>query len=397
MSVATVALPLPRPAPEPVPAGPDTLAGVLQAFRAARGLSIRAAGGMVGGSRGVWAKWESGVVPSPVYLRRIAGLLGLSGAEARQLAGPDRVRRPGSAGDEESPGLAQARLRAGLSAAEFARRLHVSAALVSRWEGGERVPGRSYFPAIAQALGTGTGFVEELFRHRAAAGESAPVPGLRAVRLRRGLTRAQLASSLQVDVTTIQRWERQGRAPYRQAMALAAALGADLAALARPLAVAPPPKPAGTPLRRLRQQRDLSPGVVAARAGVPCSSLDAWERGASRPSWAQARALARALSVPVAQVFAAAGLESPRHLDPARWAPECLPAVLAELRRWQGWTQQDLAVLLGVSSTTIRAWEKGRQRPRAGALDRLDRHVRSPVRMSTLLGQGPAARARPGG
>jgi len=121
MSVATVALPLPRPATESFRAGPATLAEALRAFRAGRGLSIRAAGGLVGGSRGVWAKWESGVVPSPVYLRRIAGLLGLSGAEARGLAGPDRVRRPGSAGDEESPGLAQARLRAGLSALHILR------------------------------------------------------------------------------------------------------------------------------------------------------------------------------------------------------------------------------------------------------------------------------------
>ena len=394
---ATIALPLPRPALESVPAGPATLAGVLRAFRAEQGLSIRAVGRLVGGSRGVWAKWESGVVPSPVYLRRVAGLLGLSGTEARRLAGPDRVRRPGSAGAGESPGLARARLRAGLSAAEFARRLHVSAALVSRWEGGERVPARRYFPAIAQVLGTDIAFVQNLFRDRAAAGESVPVPGLRQRRLRCGVTRARLAGSIRVDVTTIQRWERQGRAPYRQALALAAALGTDLAALARPVAGQPLPRPADTPLRRLRQQRDLSLPVVAARTGVPCSSLDAWERGASRPSWAQARALARALSVPVPQVFAAAGLESPRYLDPARWAPGRLPAVLVELRRWQGWTQQDLADLLGVSSTTVRAWEKGRQRPRPGALDPLDRHVRAPVRMSILLRQAPAAPVRAGG
>lgn len=364
---------------------PATLAGLLRAYRVRHGLSVRAAGRQVGGSRGVWAKWESGVVPSPAYLRRVADLLGLPVAEARQLAGPDRVRRPGSVGDEASHGLAQARLSAGLSGAEFARRLHLSASLVSRWEAGERIPARSYYPGIAQILGTDIGAVSALFRNETAPGESVPVPALRACRTRRGLTRARLAQLIEVDITTIQRWERQGRAPYQQALALAGALGAGLPALMRPVLVRPQPRPAGSPLRRLRLHKELSPAVVAARAGVPLSSLQAWERAAARPSWAQARALARALSLPVGQVFAAAGLEPPHYLDPSRWMPQHLPAVLAELRRWQGWTQEDLAGLAGVSVSTVRAWEKGRQRPRDRALERLGQHLQASVPLSRLL------------
>ena len=364
---------------------PGTLAGLLRAHRVGHGLSVRSAGRLVGGSRGVWAKWESGAVPSPAYLRRVADLLGLPVAEARQLAGPDRVRRPGSVGDEASHGLAQARLRAGLSAAEFARRLHLSASLVSRWESGERIPARRYYPGIAQILGTDIGAVSALFGNETAPGESVPVPALRACRTRRGLTRARLAQLIGADITTIQRWERQGRAPYRQALALAGALGAGLPALMRPVLVHPQPRPASSPLRRLRLHKQLSPGVVAARAAVPLSSLQAWERGAARPSWAQARALARAMSLPVAQVFAAAGLEPPRYLDPSRWAPQHLPEVLAELRRWQGWTQEDLAGLAGVSVSTVRAWEKGRQRPRERALEQLGQHLQPSVPLSRLL------------
>jgi transcriptional regulator with XRE-family HTH domain len=364
------------------------LAEVLRGYRRDHGLSVREAGVLVGGSHWVWAQWEAGVVPGPAYLRRLAGLLGISPVQARAYAGPDRVRRPESVGDEGSHALARARLEAGLTAAEMARRMHVSASLVSRWEAGDRVPSRHYWPRLAQVLRADVALVEQLFAGQVAPSEVAAVPGLRAQRLRRGLTQADLADAVGADVTSIQRWEHLRRAPYRQACLLADILETDVAALSRPVLAPTVPRREQSPLRRLRRRRNLTTRVVAGRVRVSSSALLAWERGASRPSWAQARALARALAVPVEDVFAVVGLEPPRHLDPTHWTPQSLPAVLAELRRWQGWTQEDLAALVGVGSGTVRAWEQGRQRPRAAPLQRLDEQLGATARLSDMLRRG---------
>lgn len=363
---------------------PAALPQVLHEFRHRHGLTVRSAGRLVGGSHSVWAQWEAGVVPGPAYLHRLANLLGVSPAEARRLAGPDRVRRPGSVGEDYSHGLAQARLRAGLTAAEFARRLHVSAALVSRWETSGRIPAENYWPRIAAVLGLDAADVGRLYAAHRAPSELAALPALRSRRRQLGLTQAQLAAAVGADVSSIQRWERHARAPYAQAQRLAAALRTDLAGLARPVAAPPPAPRRDQPLRRLRQGRHLGSGVVAARVGVSRSALLAWERGSSRPSWAQARRLAHALALPTEQVFTAAGLDAPRHLDPHRWGGADLPAILAELRRWEGATQEEFGALLGVTAATVSAWEHGRQRPRGTALRRLDQRLRVPARLAGL-------------
>lgn len=360
------------------------LGSVLSSYRTSRNLSVRRAGELVGGSHHVWAKWEAGAVPNPVYLRRLAGVLELPVSEVRRLAGPDPVRLPSTLGEEQSHPLARARLQAGLSAAEFARRLHVSPSLVSRWEDGKRLPLRRGFPAIAHVLGSDMSLVSELFGDQVAVGDWVPIPSLQVCRERRGMSRAALARLIGVEPTTAQRWERERRAPHRRAVAMAAELGVDLSALMRPALVRARPRPVVPPLRRIRLQRELSLRIVAGRVGVNSSSLKAWECGISQPSWAHARVLARVLKVPVSQVFAATGLDVPRHLDPARWTAGQLPAILTELRRWQGWTQRDLARVTGVSVTTVRAWEGGHRRPRPGALGRLDQHLKTSIQLSAL-------------
>jgi transcriptional regulator with XRE-family HTH domain len=349
------------------------LGDVLRAYRESRRLTVGEAGRLVGGSHWVWAQWERGVRPSPVYMRHIATLLGRTVEELRSLAGPDRVRRASSVGESYSHPLAQARARAGLSAAAFARTMHVSPSLVSRWEADQRVPGRHYWPRLAAALGVEIGDIERMYRETRAPSDMAYLTALRVTRVRRRMTQRQLAAAVGVDVTSVQRWEQHGRAPLRQAERIARALSVDLEVLARPT-VAPRPAPRVTrPLRRLRRSRNLSTGLVAARTGVARGVLLSWERGCSTPSWGQARALARALAVPVEEVFAAAGMPTPQHLDPAGWRSEALDAILRELRMWQAMTQEQLAARLGVSPTTVRAWEGDRQRPRRAALEAFDR------------------------
>lgn len=350
-----------------------SLSGVLRSYRADRRLSIRAAGQLVGGSHSVWAQWEAGAIPGPDYLIRIAQLLGVSGADVRRLAGPDRVRKPCSVGESYSDELAQARFDAGLSAADLARRIHVSASLVSRWEARERIPGRHYWPRIAEALGVSVNAVEAFYAATRAPSDVVAVPALRSHRIGRGLTQVELAAAVAVDVSSIQRWETRAVAPYGKAMALAEALGVEIQALSRPVALACARPVEVTPLRALRRRQGLSAQLVATRADVSYSMLLAWERGASQPSWAQARALSPALGVPVDVVFRAAGLPAPRHLNPTRWRMPDLPMILMELRRWHGRTQSEMAEIAGVTAGTVRAWERGRQRPGRRALERLDR------------------------
>lgn len=359
------------PALRVVPA-PRSLAGVLRDYRLEHDLSFRAAGRLLGASHWVWAQWESGSTPSPYYLHRLADLLDLTTAQARALAGPDRVRRPRSVGEEYSDGLAQARVAAGLSAADLARRVHVSAALVSRWESGERNPGAQYWPLIADALGCSAEAVAALYATRRSPRDLAVVPALRSVRALHGVTQTRLASALGVDVSSIQRWEHSGIAPYRQALRLADALDTDVDTLARPVMAVESVRPAAGPLRILRRSRLLSSRIVAARVGASRTVLLSWERGSTHPSWAQARALADALAVPVRDIFAAVGLEPPRHLNRAHWRVEDLAPVLLELRRWNGLTQQEWGDLAGVTAGTVRAWERSRHRPGRAALRRLD-------------------------
>jgi DNA-binding transcriptional regulator YiaG len=200
----------------------------------------------------------------------------------------------------------------------------------------------------------------------------AAVTGLVALRRRRRLTQVQLARAVRVDVSTVQRWEHEGRAPRARAIRVAEELGVALTELARPALVAAIPAPVVPPLGRLRRRTHLPVSIVAARVGVSRAALRAWERGTNRPSWPHARALARVLAVAPMEVFDAAGLPAPAHLDPARWTVGELPQILRELRRWRGLTQDQLAATVGVSTATIGAWESGRQRPRRAAMHRLD-------------------------
>src|SRR5439155_22927773 len=114
-----------------------------------------------------------------------------------------------------------------------------------------------------------------------ASSDAIRVTALRHRRCERGITQRVIAGWIGVDVTTIQRWERTGLAPYRRAQALATALGTTLDALAAPEPGQPKRAHADHALRRLRRSRRLSAAVVAARVDVSISALLAWERGAA--------------------------------------------------------------------------------------------------------------------
>lgn len=52
--------------------------------------------------------------------------------------------------------------------------------------------------------------------------------------------------------------------------------------------------------------------------------------------------------------------------------PYGLPRRLVRLRARMGWTQAELARMLGVNQTTVSRWEAGIEAPRAAALVRIE-------------------------
>lgn len=53
------------------------------------------------------------------------------------------------------------------------------------------------------------------------------------------------------------------------------------------------------------------------------------------------------------------------------------PMSLVALRRWKGWTQARVALMLGVTSNTIARWERGEVTMPAWPARLLDRHLRA--------------------
>lgn len=286
--------------------------------------------------------------------------------------------------------LRNERARRGLRATDLARELGVHPMSILRWERRERLPGPTHIHALARVLEIEPARVAGFFHDT----RTSPPParpllthrgqGLRALRLRAGVSASAAARVLAVPVSTVYNWESgRARIPERQLAPLAATLGMtpeSLAArLAAPSAVIHRPTSPPSPLRRLRHRSRLSQARAAAAAGVDRHSLGAWERGDGVPSLAALRLLARAYGVPVATVAQAAGVRPPQLLDRRHWRPGDLPAVLRTLRQWVGLTQGQLAARCECSAAAVRNWEAGRTSPSARLLPRLERALGLPA------------------
>ena len=220
-----------------------------------------------------------------------------------------------------------------LSPAALAGALGVHPTSVLRWERRERLPGPAHIRRLAAVLELSTPQVAGFFD---AAGAPAPATGFRGHGLRRlrataGRSAVALAAAAGVPVSTVYNWEAgRSRVPDRHLAPLAGALGLDPAALRDLLRRAPAGRPPlrhhGSPLRRLRSRRGLTQDAAARRVGVSRHTLGGWERG-TRPPLHALRRLATTYGVPVGAVAAAAGVPTPRELDP-RVAPRG-PAVRA--------------------------------------------------------------------
>ena len=189
--------------------------------------------------------------------------------------------------------------------------------------------------------------------------------GLRALREAARVPVRQIAARVGVPPSRVYNWEAgRSRIPVQHVTDLAEVLRVEAGTLRAVLAHAPCTRaPASlTELRRLRRRTGLSQEHVARRVGTTRHRLGAWERGQQPPLHA-VRRLAAVYGVPIAQVARAAGVPAPRLLDAHCWSPGDLPAVLVVLRHWSGLTQRELAERCGCSTSTVRAWERGRGHP----------------------------------
>ena len=356
----------------PAAPGPPELGlrELLTAFRARHCLSMQAASALAGVGRTVWRTWEQGVIPAPENLVRLAELLDLSPALMRRAAGPDLVTRAHDCPCGMPHGLAALRIRAGLSSRQLAARVHVSPSTITHWENSDRPCGWQDRGRVAAALGVDRDEVDAALGPLSP-NTAYPCPGLLHARSAQGMTRPALAERIGVDPATVRRWERRGVVSLKHVDDLKQIFGE--AVLQAPTSPPPAPERLPRPLTRMRTASGISVRVAAGRLGVSMASVYSWERGTRRPDWRDLRRMARMYRRPVAEVFAAAGIPGPRHLHLPPWSEEELPDVLVELRRWAGLTQEALAHTLGVHSSSVAAWERGRHLPSAQALEALTR------------------------
>lgn len=180
------------------------------------------------------------------------------------------------------------------------------------------------------------------------------------------LSVAGLAGLVGVAPATVRRWERGDCQPRPDRLVqLASVLGRapeDLLAHSSRHGL----------LRQLRVLAGLSQRAAAERVGVSRSTLRGYERG-GRPPLLHVRRMAAAYDVPVAQVALACGVAHPRELDPRTWSPGDLADVIRVLRQWRGLTQTDLALRVGASTDSVRAWENSRTQPGPYLRRRLER------------------------
>lgn len=285
----------------------------------------------------------------------------------------DAGTRPAdSAWPDSGAALTRARVAAGLTVTELARRLHVSRPTVSMWERGDRAAARSYWPALGMALGLCADEVAQLFagsppsRH-----DGRCLPSLVLARRRAGLTQRAVAGQLGVAATTISMWESRGvPVPAQLLDQLAQLLATDLAQLAA-LPPLPPTRPDPRPLRHLRRAAGMSQREAAAHLRIAVGTLARYETGERATPVVVVRRMATAYHRSVAEVLRASGTQL-APLPPRPWSADDLPAALAGLRSAAGLTKVELGRLVARSGQAVRTWEAGQSRPSADTCSRLE-------------------------
>jgi transcriptional regulator with XRE-family HTH domain len=267
--------------------------------------------------------------------------------------------------------LSSARMRAGLTVSELARALHVARPTVSIWERGDRGVARSYWPALAAALGLREDEIPELFEGSPPARlDAVRLPSLAPVRRARGMTQRALAERLPVAPTTLAMWETAGvRVHEAQAQQLCVVLGVDLTSLT---AEPPPLTPDPRPLRGHCRAAGMSRAEAATAFGVSVGTLARYEAGERPTPIPVVRRMARAYGRSVEDLLPYSGSRLEPLPPRRRWRPEEVPQAIRALRTAAGLTRVGLGRAVGRSGTTVARWEAGHTLPTPGTLRRLE-------------------------
>lgn len=352
-----------------------TLPMVLRAWRSSEGMSQRAAARYLGVSPGALEQWERGVVPGPRHVDVLAAVWGVGPEAVRASAGPDRVRRPETAGGPRTTALARARQSAGLTQRELSSLLCVSGATLSRWECALRRPHTDDVRRISAVLRRPVSEVEAMFDGYPPAARDVVgrLPGLRALVASHGFDAAAVAHRLDLPSDDVVAWLAGRRSAPRVFVRslgelLDVDLGTDLTVVRR----------AGTPGSSTRHQlavRRAHLGVsqqqLADRLGVARASVANWESGRAPVPVIHLRRVARALGWDEVTASELLQIPLPPAPDLASARPGELGEVVAMLRRRTGLTAVQLGRAVGVAGGTVRRWERGASRPSRLAIGRL--------------------------
>jgi transcriptional regulator with XRE-family HTH domain len=319
--------------------------------------------------------WELGsVCPQPLQLRVLAEALGADQDAVRALAGPDRVRTIRTSGGQDASPLCRARLAAGLTMTQVARKTGVVPATVSRWENGVRTPSPEARARLTRALRvTPEELSVMLAGSRPRRSDGVLLPGLGQLRRELGLTQRAFRSAIGIGPSAANAWEHgRVRVPIGRLASVAGALGVDPQAVVAAASRPPRNRAEDRPLTRLRRATGLTQREMAHHLGASVRSVAHWEAGTRTLPWSVARRLAALLRVPLPTVLRAAEREMPTLTHPRTWTRADVPQVLKTLRCNAGWSAAALARRLGTSGGAIRTWETGRVFPSPSVCARLE-------------------------
>lgn len=196
--------------------------------------------------------------------------------------------------DVRGHGLRPLRRGAGLPVRRIAQHLGVRESTVYNWESGRvRIPG-DHLPGLASLLGTSAPVLVPVLRASPPPGARGPVPPLRRLRRRTGLSQEAVARRIGTTRHRLGAWERgQVPPPLWAVRRLARTYGVPVARVAA-LAGVPAPRlldparwrPGDLPgvLATLRAWNGLTQAEVARRCGLHRTTVRGWENGRGVPS-----------------------------------------------------------------------------------------------------------------
>lgn len=259
-----------------------------------------------------------------------------------------------------------ARVRAGMSRAQLARRVSVSEESIRRWEKGGSRPSADRLAHVIAVLAIDTGNIISSSPAR----DERPDLARRLLveRRARGITQAQAARLLGVAQPTYAGWEIGRATPnadHTNAVAtfLDASEGEVIRLAAAPFVVWAGWPPLGQLIGARRAGLRLRREDLANRLGVTPGTIAAWELGYRTPRPSRLRSLASTLSLSVEELELALARKG---------RPVCALGQLIQLRqRHLGLNLADLARRAELDAATLSRWIHGHHRPAVVGLRRL--------------------------